>query len=150
MKRHLPISAEEIAEKELFDYAPLALSMVGDAVHTLFLRSFFAEKTPYKNAKIHSAVAQYACAASQAEDAAVMLPLLSDAEKRIYNKAKNAKLNTIPKHASLYQYQLATAFEAVTGYLYLSGNNDRLADLYMTIYKDKLPKGDNLGADTEI
>ncbi len=147
MKRYLPTSSENIPEKVLADYAPLALSMVGDSVHTLFLRAYFSELNPYKNAKIHLEASKFACAPSQAEDAKIMLPLLTEQEKRIFNKAKNAKINTVPKHASFYEYQLATAFEAVTGYLYLSGQNDRLACLYDAIYENKLSENNN--SDTE-
>ncbi len=138
MNEHLPISAEKIDARTLLDYAPLTLSLVGDAVHTLFLRSYFSKKHPYDNAEIHKAVSAYARASSQAEDAKAMLPLLSDAEKRIFNKAKNAHLNTIPKSASLYEYQLSTAFEAVCGYLFLVGDNDRMASLFGQIYEVKL------------
>ncbi len=147
MKRYLPLSAENIPEKVLADYAPLVLGIVGDSVHTLFLRAYFSELNPYKNAKIHVEASKFACAPSQAEDAKVMLPLLTEKEKRIFNKAKNAGINTVPKHASFYEYQLATAFEAVTGYLYLSGQNDRLACLYDEIYRNKL--SENTNSDTE-
>lgn len=139
MKNYLPFSAEKISEKVLDDYSPLALSQVGDSVHTLFLRTLLMRKYPYKNSLLHKEVALYACAPSQAEDAKKILPLLTEEEKRIFNKGKNGKINTVPKHATLYQYQLATAFEAVCGYLYLSANSDRLAELFSAIYADKLP-----------
>lgn len=143
MKKYLPISTNKTPVKVLADYAPLTLSMVGDSVHTLFLRTYFLEKDPYKNSLLHKDVSEYACATSQAQDGKVMLQFLSDDERRIFNKAKNCKINTVPKHASYYEYQLATAFEAVCGYLYLSGQDERLAELFDEIYREKLPKIEN-------
>jgi len=140
MKKYLPVSAKTVSVKTLDDCAPLSLSIVGDSVHTLFLRTVFLAKDPYDNNSLHRDVALYACAPSQAEYAKKLFPLLTDDEKKIFNKAKNGKINTIPKHATRYQYQLSTAFEAVTGYLYLSAQNDRLAELYTEIYKDTLPE----------
>ena len=64
----------------------------------------------------------------------VLLKLDED-ELFILKKGKNAKVNTVPKHAKLYDYKLATAFEALVGYLYLLGNNDRLNQIFEIIYK---------------
>ena len=78
-----------------------------------------------------------------------ILPCLTAEERKIFNKAKNAKINTVPKHATFYQYQLATAFEAVTGYLYLSAQNERLCELYEIAYGDMVPFGAIAGAQSE-
>ena len=136
----MPISQEKMDRKTLFDLNVLSLSMVGDGVHTLFLRSAALEISRYSNEKLHTLTAKYACAEAQALAAKKMLPLLSDEEKRIFSKGKNSHPHTIPKHASIYVYHLATAFEAVTGFLYLAGDNDRLAELYEAIYGDWLPE----------
>lgn len=134
----MPVSSQSVPEKELIDVNPLVLSFVGDGVHTLFLRTALTGKSPYRNDALHALTSEYACAPAQAEAAKLLLPLLDERERYVFNKAKNAKLNTVPKHATHYQYQLATAFEAVTGYLYLAGNNARLDELYDTIYREKL------------
>lgn len=138
MKKFLPFSNSSVPDSKLRNANPLALSFVGDGVHTLFIRAAVLSVNPFRNDVLHSLAAEYVCAPSQAEDAKIMLPLLTPCERQIFNKAKNAKLNTVPKHATLYQYQLATAFEAVTGYLFLAGDNDRLYELYSYIYADKL------------
>lgn len=137
MKKYLPFSLDLVSLDSLRNANPLTLSFVGDGVHTLFVRAAVMERNPYKNNVLHELASSYVCASAQAEDAKKLFPLLNEAERFIFNKAKNAKINTVPKHAGIYRYQLATAFEAVTGYLYLSGQNDRLAELYETIYADK-------------
>ena len=136
-----------MSTKDLFDANPLALSFIGDAVHTLFIRSAMLPRDAYRNGALHSLSSDFACAPSQAEDAKKMLPLLTDEERRIFNKGKHAKIHTVPKHATFYQYQLATAFEAVTGFLYLAGRNDRLAELYEIIYADRI--SENKDKDTQ-
>ena len=76
------------------------------------------------------------CASRPAELATRMESILNEEELCIFKKAKNAKVNTLPKNASLYEYKLASAFEAITGYLYLLGSTDRLAEIYDAIYED--------------
>ncbi len=137
MKKYLPFSLDFVPVDVLRSANPLTLSFVGDGVHTLFIRAAVMERNPYKNNVLHELASSFVCASSQSEDAKKMFPLLSEEERFIFNKGKNAKINTVPKHAGIYRYQLATAFEAVTGYLYLSGQNDRLAELYEAIYSDR-------------
>lgn len=148
MKEYLPVATESVSNKELFDYNPLVLSSVGDGVHTLFLRCALVKTSPYRNDTMHALTSRFACAPSQAEAAKKILPLLGADERKIFNKAKNAKINTVPKHATFYQYQLATAFEAVVGYLYLSAQNDRLAELFAVIYDKTVPFGQRTDTQT--
>jgi ribonuclease-3 family protein len=56
-------------------------------------------------------------------------PHLTEDEERVYKRGKNAKPHTTAKNASLADYHRATGFEAVMGYLYLSGNIKRIVDL---------------------
>ena len=55
-----------------------------------------------------------------------ILPLLTKEENDIFRRAKNAKKPTKAKHASVAEYNIATGFEAILGYLYLIGQNERL------------------------
>jgi hypothetical protein len=55
-----------------------------------------------------------------------ILPLLTEEETAVFKRARNAKKTTKAKHATIAEYNMATGFEAVLGYLYLVGENDRL------------------------
>ncbi len=143
MIEYLPEISAEIDVDELKNANPLTLSFIGDGVHTLFIRAAIMKKNPYRNDVLHELTASFVCASAQAADAKIMLPLLNPEERQIFNRAKNGKINTVPKHATVYQYQLATAFEAVTGFLYLTARHERLAELYSIIYKDRLPQNDD-------
>jgi ribonuclease-3 family protein len=132
--KYSPYSPAAFTKEELKNAAPLALSFVGDAVHTLYVRTKLFGGHPYGNSELHNLTSAEVCASRQARLAEKMETYLGEDEKFIFKKAKNAKVNSVPKHAALYDYKLATAFEAVLGYLYLSGENVRLEFLFEAVY----------------
>lgn len=125
----------EIYSKEELRSTPiLSLAFVGDGVHTLLVRTgAFAPKT--KNNDLHALSSAYCCAQTQAKAAKKMEPLLREDEAFIFRKGKNANVGSVPKNATLMDYKLATAFEAVVGYLYLAGEDDRMKELIEESYK---------------
>ena len=50
-------------------------------------------------------------------------------EMAVYKRGRNARSATMPKHATMTEYRMATGFEALVGYLYLEGRHDRLLKL---------------------
>ena len=105
---------------------PLSLAFVGDAVYTLFAREKVIQHSDAKNNVLHGRATVLVKAAGQADKADEILPLLTSDEADIFRRAKNCKVHTVAKHATLADYKKATAFEALVGYLYLTGQNDRL------------------------
>ena len=65
-----------------------------------------------------------------------ILSLLTEEEKDVYLRGRNAKVNSLPKHASPETYHAATAFEALWGYLYLSERYERLNELFEVIISE--------------
>ena len=55
-----------------------------------------------------------------------ILPFLTEEELAVFKRARNAKKTTRAKSASVAEYNLSTGFEAVLGYLYLTGETERL------------------------
>ena len=133
--------AEGIEERKtyekafLFDASPLALSFIGDSVHTLFVRRYVLMKSPYKNGELHALSAALCCAKSQSEAAKRMRKYLTEDEIHVYKRAKGAKVHSVPKNADILEYKEATALEAVVGYLYLLGEDERLNELLMQVYR---------------
>lgn len=119
---------------ELSDASALALSFVGDSVHTLFVRRYAFAFSPYRNAELHAGSSALCCAKSQAAAAKRMLPLLTEEETRVFKRGQHAKVHSVPKNADILEYKWATALEAVLGYLYLLGNDDRIAELMKEVY----------------
>ena len=55
---------------------------------------------------------------------------LTEDESYIYKRGRNAKSATVPKNADVRDYRMATGFEALVGYLYLTGNTERLEFIF--------------------
>lgn len=106
--------------------SPVALAFVGDTVFDLFLRTriVLAEKTSPKQMHFHAS--QYAKASTQARMARALWNTLEEEEQDVLRRGRNAKVHTIPKHAEVADYKMATGFEALLGMLYLQKKEDRL------------------------
>ena len=68
-------------------------------------------------------------AGAQAEMMKAIEPVLTERERLIFRRGKNAKPHTMAKNATVSEYHRATGFEALIGYLYLSGQTDRALEL---------------------
>jgi ribonuclease-3 family protein len=79
--------------------------------------------------RLHRESVRYVKASSQASVAKKLADTLSEEEKDILRRGRNANPGTVPKHALISDYRLATGFEALVGYLYLQGNMTRLSEL---------------------
>ena len=79
--------------------------------------------------QLHRKASGLVKAARQSQMMEKILLHLTEEEERIYKRGKNAKPHTIARNASLSDYHRATGFEAVMGYLYLSGDMKRIVDL---------------------
>ena len=54
---------------------------------------------------------------------------LTEEEHAVYKRGRNAKSFSLAKNATMKDYRMATGFEALMGYLYLSGRTERMVDL---------------------
>lgn len=110
--------------------SPLRLAYVGDAVHELFVRTGLA----FGGGKAGSMHREAICAVNAAGQALALeriRPALTETENDIVRRGRNAHAHhAAPKHADPADYALATGFEALVGYLYLSDQMNRLEDLY--------------------
>ena len=79
--------------------------------------------------KMHKKTANLVKADAQARFYLLLEEELTDAEKAAYRRGRNAKSFTMPKHATMKDYRMATGFEALMGYLYLTEQFDRMAEL---------------------
>ncbi len=113
---------------------PLQLAYVGDAVYELFVRT--AILTEGSNVKsLHREATKYVKARAQAQSVHMLDEFLTDREKYFVKKGRNAKINSAPRNADLVDYKYATGFECLFGYLYLSGQEDRLLQLFDMVMK---------------
>ena len=64
-----------------------------------------------------------------------MLSYLNETETDIYKRGRNAK-SRAPKSASAIDYRRATGMECLFGYLYISGNKNRITELFEIAFGD--------------
>lgn len=106
-----------------------ALAFLGDAVYETFIRSRVLESGEIHADMLHRRAVRYVRAESQAQVLRKLLPLLTEEETALVKRARNRKSATKPKNADPVDYKLATAFEALVGFLYLSHQEERLRQI---------------------
>ena len=119
----------EIEQRDVMLMAPLNLAYIGDAVYDLFIRNKLINNIELNPHKLHIEATLFVKAKSQAELLEKIYEDLTDEEKDIVRRGRNAKNHHLPKNVSVQEYMHATAFEALIGYLYLTKQYTRLADL---------------------
>lgn len=115
-----------LKEKEPGMYSPLVLAYLGDGVYELIIRSKVVNMGNMQVNKMHKKSASLVKAQTQAAMIRFLEPELSEEEKTVVRRGRNAKSATMAKNATMADYRLATGFEALVGYLYLSGQFERL------------------------
>lgn len=110
-------------------YSALALAYIGDGVYDLIIRTIVIDQGNGKVKDFHRITSGIVKAASQAKLMRIMESDLSEQELSVYRRGRNAKSSTSAKNASIIDYRIATGFEALIGYLYLSHQMDRAMDL---------------------
>ena len=116
-------------ETEVNLMSPLVWAYVGDSVYEVFIRTHLVETTKLKPHKLHIEAIKYVKAKAQAEMLQKLQDILTDKEKEIVRRTRNTENHHVPKNADPTDYMYATAFEGLIGYLYLSGQNDRLDEI---------------------
>lgn len=119
---------------------PQILAFVGDGVYTLYIRSMLSVSHDLKGGQMHSLTTNYVKAHGQSDVMEKLMPLLNETELAIFKRARNYKTANTAKHASVIDYRRATGFEAVLGYLFLTGNTNRLNEILSLCYKEEVWK----------
>lgn len=117
-----------ISKDQAKQMQPLVLAMVGDGVQTLFVRKFIALKFGVKVNKMNKMVSSVVSAGAQFETFKKIESSLYEDEQDIARRARNTHIHTKAKNFSFNEYIHATALEALFGYLYLTGQNERLKE----------------------
>ena len=124
-------------EKEVNLMSPLTWAYVGDCVYELFIRTKLVNETKLKPHSLHIEAIKYVKAKSQAETLNKIYEQLTEKEKEIVRRGRNAENHHLPKNANVQDYMYSTAFEALIGYLYLTEQNDRLKEIFEICYLTK-------------
>ncbi len=90
--------------RDINNISMLGLAHIGDAVYELLTRTMLCAER--------------------------LLPLLTEEEMCVFRRGRNAKVNSVPQKADIYQYHAATGLEALFGWLYLQGKTERINQLF--------------------
>ncbi|MCE5222477.1 MAG: Mini-ribonuclease 3 [Clostridium sp.] len=121
------LKMREFSKDEARMLNPLQLAIIGDGIFEVFIRNYIlTQNTALSANKIHVKAIGYVKAKSQSCIMHEIEELLTEEEEAVYKRGRNAKSPTVPKNADVRDYRMATGFEALVGYLYLTGNKERL------------------------
>lgn len=113
-------------EVDIRTYSPLTLAYIGDAIYDLVIRTIVVERGNSSANKLHRKTVSYVNARVQARMIDALEEELTEEEKAVYHRGRNAKSYTSAKNASVTEYRKATGMEALCGYLYLQGRQERM------------------------
>jgi len=122
---------------ELRGISVLGLAHVGDAVFELMVRTWLCTQGTSTAKRLHGGTVAFVSAKAQAEAAGRILPCLSEEEMTIFKRGRNAHANTVPRGSTYEEYHIATGIEALFGHLYLSGNAQRLDELFEMVVEEQ-------------
>ncbi len=124
---------DKLTEKEAALYSPNILAFYGDSVYELLVRNRVVMRHQTNAGRLHDLAVERVRASYQSEAVSVIEPMLTEREADILRRGRNAGGISVPKSAKPSEYRRATALEAVFGYLSLTGQNERIAELFEAI-----------------
>lgn len=109
----------------------IALAYMGDACFDLVVRSYLLNKGITKPQELQRGAVRFVSAKAQNQivQALIQNEELSAEEYDMYRRGRNAQSHTKPKNCDVQTYRRSTGFEAIMGYLYLTGQAQRLQEL---------------------
>ena len=128
----IPSLMKEALQLEPIDvcsYSPLALAYMGDAVYEVLIRTRVMNRGSMQVNKMHKKSASLVKAEAQARMIQALQEELTEEETAVYKRGRNAHSASSAKNASIRDYRMATGFEALVGYQYLTGQYERLLKL---------------------
>lgn len=129
LKEELNSAHDAFAAADIRGFNPLQMAYVGDTVHDLYVRSMLLSRGMAVG-KMHRQAVRMVSAGAQARMLACIESELTQEEADIARRGRNSQAkHAAPRHADPADYAHATALEALWGYLYLSGQTQRLDEL---------------------
>ncbi|OEF96398.1 Mini-ribonuclease 3 [Vulcanibacillus modesticaldus] len=107
----------------------LALAYMGDAIYEVYIREYVLSKGSNKPNILHQNTKKYVSAVAQAKILQNILPMLTEKEKDIVKRGRNAKSYSSPKNTSIIDYRYSTGFETLLGFLFLTNEQERLEQI---------------------
>ena len=117
----------------------LTLAYLGDAVLEVQTRKRLLSLGITDLKTLNKSALSYVRAVDQSAAMDRLLPHLSEDEEAIFKRGRNSHGISAPKSATIVQYRRATGMEALFGWLYLKGENERIDELFELAFPRENP-----------
>ncbi|MBQ9132215.1 MAG: ribonuclease III [Clostridia bacterium] len=111
-----------------------ALAYLGDCVIELCVRRHLVESGLSTSAHLNAAALDYVRAPAQAAAMKRLMPHLTDVEEAYFRRGRNLGHSNVPKRSTVSEYRAATGMEVLFGYLHLTGQEERIQQLFRLAY----------------
>ena len=115
---------------------------MGDSVYELLVREHLSKQGSMPAHTLHILAVRLVRASAQAHAVEIIGPLLTEDEATILKRGRNANSTNVPKNSNPADYRLATGLEALFGYLYLKGDQQRINELFEIIWQSYCDEND--------
>ena len=112
-----------------------ALAYLGDCVIELCVRRYLIESGLSTSAHLNARALDFVRAPAQAEAMKRLQPILTEEEEGYFRRGRNLGHSNVPRNATVSEYRAATGMEALFGYLHLTEQTDRIAELFRIAYE---------------
>ncbi len=115
-----------LKEQDARQYSPLTLAYIGDAVYEMIVRTILVERGNVPVNVLHKHASKLVKAEAQADSYHRIKEMLTEEEMSVFRRGRNAKSYTSAKNATIGDYRVATGFETLFGFWYLTGQTERM------------------------
>ena len=122
-----------LSRQDINAISNLGLAHMGDCVFEILCRAYLCARGGKNVGNLHRDTINMVKASSQAKFADKLLPYLNEEELAWYRRGKNSHVHAVPKSCTPAEYAKATGLEALFGALYLSGQTDRINELFKLV-----------------
>ena len=133
MENYLQIT---MTKEQINAITNLGLAHIGDSVFELLCRSYLCCRGGKTVKNLHRDTVAMVNAPAQAKFADKLLPYLTEEEQDYYRRGKNTHSHAAPKAATPQEYAKATGLETLFGALYLSGQRERINQLFCMLIEE--------------
>ena len=113
-----------------------SLAYLGDAVIELMVRQMLLSRDTGDVGKMNKIADGLVRATYQSQAMDRLMPILTEEEIAVFKRGRNTHSHTVPKRAKVSDYRKATGMEALFGFLYLEGRQDRLNELFAVAFEN--------------
>ena len=111
------------------------LAYIGDAVYERYVRMHVFEKGILRPDRLNTAAVRYVRAEAQARAYDRLADMLTEEEAAVARRGKNHKITSMPHNVDQKIYRKATGFEALIGFLEVSGADARLESIIAETFR---------------